>query len=150
MASVRIEYLTEDRSPVPGVSLCYGSVGVVVPTTDGSLATEARLRLSANSTHALIGHGVLDRLNELPLQGRLGTGLKVLILPSQLESVRQVFYRADERTYAGDFEFAVGDPVDGVEYRIRIDNREYQHTLSGLQFLFRTASYEGLAVWMTI
>jgi hypothetical protein len=97
-----------------------------------------------------MGHGVLDQLNELPLQGRLGDGMQVLIPPGQLEPARLLFYRADEQTYAGRFEFAVGSQVDGVEYRIRIDNREYQHTLSGLQYLLRTASHDGLAVWITI
>lgn len=147
---MRIEYLTEEHSPVPGVSLSFGAAGFIVPATDGSLVVDTRLRLSANSTHALLGHGVLDLLNELPLQGRLGTGLQVVIPPAQLEPARQVFYGADEQTYGRSYEFAVGEAVDGVEYRIRIDNREYQHTLSGLQFLLRTASHDGLAAWITI
>jgi hypothetical protein len=147
---VRIEYLTEGHDPVPGVSLCFGSAGFVVPTTDGRLVVDTRLQLSANSTHALMGHGVLDLLNELPLQGRLDTGLQVVIPPAQLESARQVFYQADEQTYGRSYEFSVGEAVDGVSYRIRIDNREYQHTLSGLQFLLRTASHDGVAAWITI
>ena len=89
-------------------------------------------------------------MNELPLQGRLDTGLQVVIPPAQLESARQVFYQADEQTYGRSYEFAVGEAVDGVSYRIRIDNREYQHTLSGLQFLLRTASHDGVAAWITI
>jgi hypothetical protein len=96
---------------------------------------------------------VVDALNELPLKGRLGSGLQVLISPQQLEPARQLFYRADERTYGETHEFVLGtgsNRCDPVEYRIRIDNREYQHTLSGLQYLLRIASREGMAVWMSI
>ena len=148
-----VEYLTEDLDPVPGAPLRSGSAGFVRPTAAGDFESESRLRLSANSTHALMGHGVVASLNQLPLQGRLGTGMQVLIPPGQLEPARLLFYRADEKTYGRNYEFEVGgqehrDP--GVEYRIRIDNREYQQTLSGLQYLLRTASHDGLAAWITI
>jgi hypothetical protein len=37
-----------------------------------------------------------------------------------------------------------------VEYRIQIDNREYQRSLSRLQYLLSTASREGRIVWIAI
>lgn len=150
---MRVEYLTEDLTPVPGAPLRCGSAGFVRLASDGKFVSEPRLRLSANSTHALLGHGVVALLNQLPLQGLLGSGQQVLLPPAQLEPARLLFYRADERTYGRSYEFALGSGADGndsVEYRIRIDNREYQHTLSGLQYLLRTASHDGLAVWMTL
>jgi hypothetical protein len=138
---------------VLGAALRRGEVGCLFPGPDGNFVSETRLRLSPNSTHALMGHGVIDALNELPLEGRLGSGLQVVIRPPQLEAVRRLFYLADAKTYGGTYEFVLGidsDHEEEVEYRIRIDNREYQHTLSGLQYLLRIASREGMAVWMTI
>ncbi len=149
---MRIVYLTEDLPAVPGAPLLRGFAGYVRPLADGRFESEPRLQLSANSTHALIGHGVVDALNELPLQGRLGNGSPVLVSPSQLDPARVLFYRADATTYGKHYEFVVGTGLDGerVEYRIRIDNREYQQTLSGLQYMFRTASVDGLAAWLKI
>ena len=131
------------------VSLRTGSAGWLYAGDDGSLRNEVRLTLSPNSTHALIGHGVVDALNELPLQGRLGTGMEVLIPPAQLDSARELFYRADTKTYGASHEFVV-DAHEGVEYRLRIDNREYQNTLSELQYLLRRASHDGMAIWLMI
>ena len=150
---MRVEYLTTKLPPVPAAALRRGEVGCLFPGSGGTFVSETRLRLSANSTHALMGHGVIDALNELPLEGRLGSGLQVLIPPAQLEPARRLFYLADEKTYGGTYEFVLGIDThrgDEVEYRIRIDNREYQNTLSGLQYLLRIASGEGMAVWMTI
>ena len=150
---MRVEYLTQELPPVQGAALRCGKVGCLFASSDGKMVSDTRLRLSANSTHALIGHRVVDALNELPLKGRLGSGLQVLIPPPQLEPARRLFYLADAKTYGGSYEFVLGidsDREDAVEYRIRIDNREYQNTLSSLQYLLRTASRDGMAVWMTI
>lgn len=143
------------------VALRTGSAGFVYVDADGTVSDDLRLRLSANSTYALLGHGVVDALNALPLQGTLGRGRKVLIPPRDLEAARELFYRADARTYGRRYEFVVdgefvraanegGPETTGTELRIRIDNREYQNTLSGLQYLLRTASHEGLAAWILI
>jgi len=157
--------LNEEQAAATGISLRSGSAGCVYAGNDGGFATDLRIELSANATHALIGHGVVDALNELPLEGRLGNGLEVLIPPAQLDAARQLFYLADEKTYGRSYEFVVDPDVDSddinrraspddvegdVEYRIRIDNREYQNTLSGLQYLLRTAAHEGMAVWLII
>jgi hypothetical protein len=154
---MRVEYLTKERPVIPGVALRCGEVGCLYLGADENWVSETRLQLSANSTHALIGHGVIDALNELPIEGQLGGGLQVLIPPSQLEAARRLFYLADARTYGGSHEFVLGtasDPEeDGearVEFRIRIDIREYQITLSGLQYQFRIASREGAAIWIQI
>lgn len=138
---------------MPGVAWRTGEAGFVYPdpAVEGQLVAERRIALSANTTHALLGHGVVDELNRLPLQGRLGSGLQVLIPPPQLEPVRDVLYKADDKTYGAAYEFEIAsDAQAGIEYRIRIDNREYQHTLSGLQFLLRTAANEGMAAWLRI
>lgn len=148
---MHVEYLGEDDLEVLAAPLRRGRAGFVVAGADGNFVTQTRMQLSANTTHALIGHGVVAALNELPLQGRLGRGLQVLIPPSQLEPAARLFYHADTRTYGAQYEFAIGVSSDGaVEYRIRIDNREYQHALSGLQFLLRSAAHEGTGAWLQI
>lgn len=144
-----IDELDEQQRLHSGVSLRAGSAGFVYVMDDGNIRNDVRVRLSPNSTHAMIGHGVVDALNELPLQGRVGTGLEVLIPPAELHAAQHLFYRADEKTYGESYEFVI-DAQDHVEYRIRIDNREYQNTLSGLQYLLRTASHEGMGVWLLI
>jgi hypothetical protein len=152
--TVRVRYLSEADSPIPGVEWRRGQAGFVLHGAGGELVVEERMVLSANTTHALLGHGVVDELNRLPIQGRLGTGLQVLVPPAQLEPVRDVLYRADSKTYGAEYEFALElrEPASAgnVEYRIRIDNREYQNALSGLQFLFRTAAHEGMAAWLLL
>lgn len=144
-----IDDLHEQSEPHRAVSLRTGSAGFVFATDDGGFRNDLRLELSANSTHALIGHGVVDALNDLSLHGRVGTGMEVLIPPSELEAVQRLFYRADAKTYGANYEFVVESRAE-VEYRIRIDNREYQNTLSGMQYLLRTAAHEGMAAWLLI
>jgi hypothetical protein len=114
--------------------------------------------LSANSVHALLGHGVVEALNALPLEGRIGGGLDALLPPSSLDAARRILYEADRTTYGGSFEFVVesgeqeneNEPVEPLEHRIRIDNREYQVSLARLQFLCTQASRGGMAVWIRI
>ena len=118
----------------------------------GDIQTDVRVELSANSTHALIGHGVLKELNRLPLDGRLGDGRQVLLPPAVLDDASAVIARADRRTYGGAWEFVAGvvEEPERIEYRVRIRNREYQVTLARLTFLMSTASREGRAAWIRI
>lgn len=116
----------------------------------GEFVTNTRVSLTPNSTHALLGHGVVDALNELPLElGRLGEGKDVLIPQAVLEDASRIFYEADRRTYGGVWEFPIAQEK-GRELRLRIDNREYQRTLARLQDLVRAASREGHAVRIRI
>lgn len=146
---VYVDELSDEFRQRADVLLRTGSAGCIFATDDGGFGNDVRLHLSPNSTHALLGHGVVEALNKLPLQGRVGTGMDVLIPPSELEPARQIFYRADIKTYGASYEFVIDDQRQ-VEYRIHIDNREYQNSLSGLQYLLRTASHNGMAVWLRI
>jgi hypothetical protein len=102
--------------------------------------------------HALLGHGVVEELNALPIEGRIGSGLEALIPPSVLDEARSIVYEADRNTYGGSWEFVVerSDEPELVEYRVRIDNREYQAGLARLQYLFTLSGRNGLAVWVRI
>jgi hypothetical protein len=150
---VRVIYLREGAvGEAHAPRLRCGAAGCAWLTEDGSMASETRVQLSANSTHALLGHGVVDALNELAIQGKLGRGLEVIIPSEVLDLARSIFYEADGKTYGASHEFSLGHGVGAgrVEYRIRIDNREYQRTLSALQFLLSSASREGRLVWLRI
>lgn len=151
----RVVYLSEEEPAASEVSLRSGEAGFLIIDEAHQFVAEPRMQLSANTTHALLGHGVVAQLNELPLQGRLGAGLDVIIAPGELDRAIEVLYEADTKTYGAEFEFVIAvDAIDAgtpdIEYRIQIDNREYQHALSGLQYLLRTAAHEGMAAWIRI
>lgn len=129
-----------------------GSAGLVHLDADGGLELEERVHVSANTLHALEGHGVLDRLAELELEGTLGSGAPVLVRPTRIEAARTILYEADRTTYGGMHDFVVarepGDPP--VEYRVAVANREYQVGLVRLVDVFNRASRFGQAVWLAL
>ncbi len=118
----------------------------------GEIHAERQLRISANSTHALLGHGVIDALNRLPLEGDVGRGSDVLIPQAVLEDAQLLFYEADRKTYGGTWEFVVASSAvpEAADYRVRVHNREYQRTLCQLTFLLGSASRAGRAVRLRI
>jgi hypothetical protein len=149
---MRVEYLSESDHDDPPPPYRSGEAGHAWLGPDGVFETDTRVWLSANSTHALLGHGVIDELNRLPIDGRIGEAPPVLIPPATLDAAQALFYRADRKTYGAEYEFVAGrrEGESPVEYRIRIVNREYQVTLTRLAYLASTASREGKAVWMRI
>ena len=116
---------------------------------DGDVVTRARVTIPPNSLHALYGHGVVDALNRLPQAlGPIAPETDAVLRATALSEASRVLYEADRTTYGRTWEFTVGGAGDdrAVEYRIAIDNREYQRTLSRLQYLVVLAGREGLAV----
>jgi len=150
--AVRVVYLKSDVAEPAACPLRTAEAGCAWFSADGAFVRDTRLQISANSTHALLGHGVVAQLNELPLEGVLGGGCDVLIPQAHLDAARALLFEADRKTYGASYAFAVAAEVEPepVEYRLRIDNREYQSTLSHLTFLLSVASREGLAVWIRI
>jgi hypothetical protein len=129
-----------------------GEAGLVVPNPDGGLDSDARVQIAPNSLHALEQHRVVDELRRLEFAiGPLAPGRDAVLSPAALEEAAHILYEADRKTYGNTWEFAIGraegaDQRDPVEYRIVIDNREYQRTLARLQFLVTTAGRQGLGV----
>ena len=113
---------------------------------------ETRLRISANSVHALIGHGVVAELNALGLEGVLGRGAPVLIRPALVTTARRILYAADRLSYGGQWEFVVAREAgpEPVEYRVAVANREYQKTLVRLVDVLNRASRFGEAAWIEL
>ena len=151
-SSVNRIFLQANDFASPPPPFRTGTAGLVQLDAHGDFELEERVQISANSLHALIGHGVVDRLNELALEGRLGTGAPVMVRPALVEEARAVLYEADRNTYGGEWEFVVaresGDP--DTEYRVRVVNREYQITLVRVVDVFNRASRYGGAVWLAI
>jgi len=144
-------YLAPEQFDDPPPPYRTGEAGQVWVGATGRVETDVQVRLSANSTHALLGHGVVAQLNALPLEGRLGSGRDVLVPHPTLEDAQQLLYDADRKTYGGCWEFEVAAAVgDAPAYWLRVENREYQRTLSRLTFLLGTASRAGNAVRLRI
>lgn len=128
-----------------------GEAGTLALTADGDLASRARVHISPNSLHALHEHGVVAALGRLDFAvGPLAPGRDAVLRPTALSDASRILYEADRRTYGRVFEFTVARRApagaEPTEYRIVIDNREYQRTLSRLQYLAVTSSREGLAL----
>ncbi len=149
---MRIEYLARDQIESPPSPYLTGEAGQCWFDADGLIETSHDIQLSANTTHALLGHGVVNDLNRLPIEGEIGSHGPALLPAPTLDAVLTLLYEADRKTYGDTWEFVVRqvEVPEEIEYRIEIDNREYQHTLSRLQFLVSTSSREGRGVWFQI
>ena len=149
---VRRVLLSSEDFDDPPAPFRTGAAGEVRLDAEGAFALEERLRISANSLHAMVGHGVVERLNALPLEGTLGAGAPSLIRPSVVGDARRVLYEADATSYGGAWEFLVhrdeGPPI--TEYRVAGVNREYQLTLVRLIDILHRAGRHGEAVWLAL
>ncbi len=123
-----------------------GEAGVVWLSDEGFFETDTRVELGPNSYHSLFAHGVVEALARLPLDvGPLREGGEAVLSPTAMPAVLRVFYEADRQTYGARHDLLVargwGSPP--VDYRLAVDNREYQRTLSKLQFLASQAAHMG-------
>lgn len=143
-------YLQPDQFDAPPAPFRTGAAGHVWLNAAGEFETDRRVRISANSTHALLGHGVVEAFNRLSLMGELGTGIDVVVPQAALGDAARLLYEADRKTYGGVWEFEVGFDAAGRGCRVRIDNREYQRGLLLLTDLLNSASRVGHAVWLRI
>jgi hypothetical protein len=147
---VRIIYLRAEDIDAPAPPYRTGVGGRVWLSERGELEVDERVRLSANTVHALEGHGVLGELNRLPLEmGKLGDGREVLVPQFALDEAADILTEADRKTYGATYEFVVARDA-GAEYRIRIENREYQRALARMRDLIVAAGRQGFAVWWRI
>jgi hypothetical protein len=147
---MRVIYLAPEEFDAPPPPFRLGAGGRVWMTERGELETDERVRISANTIAALEGHGVLIELNRLPLEmGKLGDGRDVFVPQAALDDVADILTEADRKTYGASYEFAVARDAH-AEYRVRIDNREYQRALARLRDLVVQAGRQGFAVWLRI
>lgn len=129
------------RNPSPPFHC--GEAGFVWFNEENEAVSDHRVTISANSFHALHGHGVVDLLNRLDLvTGPIGSGRDAVLGPGSVDEASGVFYDADKMTYGAVHDLFVARRRK-IEYRLLVDNREYQRTLSKLQFLSTTAARQG-------
>jgi len=153
MASERAEivrYLRPEEFEAPPPPFRRGEGGHLWLGDGGDFERDTRVRISANTTHALLGHGVVEALNRLPLMGTLGSGLDTVVPQAALRTAVEILYEADRKTYGGSWEFEVGVDANGAACRVRVDNREYQKGLLRLTDLLNAASRIGYGVWLRI
>jgi hypothetical protein len=146
---MRVVYYDHAASQAHQPGFRSGRADRVRFTADGELESEQPVPIAPNSLHALEGHGILAALGRLPLAvGPLAPGRDALLRPRALDDASRILYRADRDTYGAVHEFVVHEceVPERVQYRIVIDNREYQRTLARLQYLVTLASREGFAV----
>lgn len=148
---VYFDHASSTRDVTP--PFAAGEAGVVWVEPTGELETDTRVWISPNSLHALHGLGVVARLDALsPSIGAIGSGRDALLGPHVVEKAMRVFYEADRATYGVRHDLLVrtAEPPACTEYRIVVDNREYQRTLSQLQFLTSAAARHGLGVRLRV
>ena len=127
----------------PSPPYCSGEAGFVWINEVDEISFDCRFEISSNSLHALQGHGEVNLLNALDLiAGPIGGGREAAVAPGASEEASRIFYAADGMTYGAQHDLRVVEWKQ-VDYRIVVDNREYQRTLSRLQFLATTASRHG-------
>lgn len=146
MNTPRTIYYDHTRSPDEQPAFPRGEAGPVLVELDGSWTAETAVWIGPNSHCALVHHLVVDELSALPdAQGRAGSGRDLLLPPSSAEAVAHIFYEADRKTYGAAYDFlALAQEVpEPTHFRVAIDNREYQQTLSQLQFMSTTAARHG-------
>ncbi len=150
MSSRVIYFDHENQTESPVAPFQQGEAGFVWVDEDGDITSDTQVTIPPNSLDALEGHGVVDQINGLGLgMGLLGEGGEAVVLPGTVEEVARIFYDADRMTYGQVHDLRVG-MIGETEYRIVIDNREYQRTLSRLQFLSGTAARLGQGIRLRI
>jgi hypothetical protein len=148
---VKIVYFDHDHVGAYPTPFRRGEAGWVWMNAQGMAETDSRVSISANSLHALHGHGVVAQLNGLDLLiGCVGEGEPAVLSPSAASAATRIFYEADRMTYGGQHDLLVEGDSLSVEYRIVVDNREYQRTLSQLQFLASGAARMGHGVLLAL
>jgi len=99
-----VYYDHERGGDQPGFARGEAGHGKLVET--GGLASEMRVPIPANAYHALLGHGVVEELNRLALDGGpVGSGHEAWIRPAAAEQAAHILYEADRKTYGGSWEF---------------------------------------------
>ena len=153
MKETRTVYFDHGRAPAEQRVFPCGEAGPVHLGADGEWSTETVVAIGPNSHCALLNHGVAAEIESHPaVEGSVGSGLDALVPPAAAEDLARIFYEADRKTYGARYDFVAFEQEipEPVVYRIAIDNREYQKTLSQLQFLATTAARHGHGVRIRI
>ena len=123
-----------------------GDAGFVIPDEKWGFNGTKVVDIPPNALHALEEHGVVAELDALEFQtDPIAPGRDAVLRPFALDDAAHILYEADRKTYGRIWEFVIARHGER-EFRLVIDNRGYQRTLSQLQFLVTSASRQGLGV----
>ncbi len=149
--TVRILYYDHNRPEQDQAPFRHGEAGTIWLDGEGLPDSRRRLTIFPNALHALWEHGEVDALRKNGIAG-LEPGIETLIPPGSIDDVAAVFRRADRRTYGARYEFLIGKGSDPepTEYRLAVNNREYQRALAQLHFLCTSSSREGHGVYLVL
>jgi len=153
MTRFRTVYYEHRRPAEQQRAFPTGEAGFVVLGADGEWSAETEVWISPNSHCALRNHGVAEQLAELSSAlGSIEGARDLLISPGRSENAAHLFYEADRKTYGDRYDFVVLEQElpEPVRYRVAIDNREYQQTLSRLQFLATRATRNGYGLRLSL
>lgn len=142
--SKRVRYYDPEQLPMPPFR--SGEAGLVWLSEEEVFETDTRVIISPNTLHSLFEHDVVGKLAALPAQiGPLGPGREAVLSPAALPEALHILYEADRQTYGARYDLLVASAwgTPPADYRIVVDNREYQRTLSQLQFVASQASRMG-------
>ena len=132
-----------------------GEAGILDFTLDDAAqARLARVAIPPNACHALVGLGVVARLNLLPLEvGPIAPGREAVLFPGALERAIEILYALENELWNGSrnygaLELTVGECAGAapVEYRLRFDRREFERSLLRLIDLLHAAWRAGRGV----
>jgi hypothetical protein len=131
-----------------------GEAGIIDFTLDDAAqARLAHVAIPPNACHALVGLGVVSRLNLLPLEvGPIAHGREAVLFPSALERAIEILYAFENELWSGERDFGSVELVvekgtsPAVEYRLRFDRREFERSLLRLIDLFHAAWRAGRGV----
>jgi hypothetical protein len=141
----------------PGFS--SGEAGIVDFTLeDEAQARLARVGIPPNACHALVGLGVVARLNLLPLEiGPIAHGREAVLFPGALERAIEILYALENELWNGSRDYGALELVVAadagalpVEYRLRFDRREFERSLLRLIDLFHSAWRAGRGVRLSL
>ncbi len=136
-----------------------GEAGIIDLTLDDAAqARLARVKIPPNACHALVGLGVVERLNLLPLEvGPIAPGREAVLFPGSLERAIEILYALENELWNGSRDYAAleltvaaGSDARPVEYRLRFDRREFERSLLRLIDLFHAAWRAGRGVRLVL
>jgi hypothetical protein len=132
-----------------------GEAGIIDFTLeDAEQARLASVAIPPNACHALVGLGVVSRLNLLPLEvGPIAHGREAVLFPSALERAIEILYAFENELWSGSRDYGALELVSdtraddpAIEYRLRFDRREFERSLLRLIDLMHAAWRAGRGV----
>jgi len=156
---VRIVYFDPARPLADQPAFRRGEAGIIdLNLNDEAQAELARIEIPPNACHALVGLGVVARLNLLPLEvGPIAHAREAVLFPGALERAIEILYAAENELWNGSRDYTALELVVGaqggaapIEFRLRFDRRDFERSLLRLVDLIHAAWRAGRGVRLAL